>query len=117
MGDTDELTRPEQEDAGFTCDLTVPGAGDDAVEDGVEKLGSLQPVSGGIGLNLDYWNIRTVFEINYKRSLDSATRPNVQQNELASFGEVNDEVFLRDLNVSLGFVFPFRFINSSLKAY
>ncbi|NQZ76646.1 MAG: outer membrane beta-barrel protein [Ekhidna sp.] len=74
-------------------------------------------ISGGVGVNLDYWNIRTVFEVNYKRSLSSATRQNVSQNELASFGEMSDEVFLRDINISLGFVFPFRFINSSLKAF
>ncbi len=74
-------------------------------------------VSAGTGVNLDYWNIRTVFEINYKRSLTSTTRPNAQQNELASFGEVNDEVFLRDLSFSLSFVFPFRFIDQQFKAY
>lgn len=78
---------------------------------------SFSGVSGGLGVNLDYWNIRTVFEVNYKRSLTAATRANVKQNELASFGEVNDEVFLRDLSISLGFVFPFRFIDSQLKAY
>ncbi|SNS60539.1 Outer membrane protein beta-barrel domain-containing protein [Ekhidna lutea] len=74
-------------------------------------------VSGGIGVNLDYWNIRTVFEVGYQRSLTSATRPNAQQNELASLGETNDEIFLRDLSVSLGFVFPFRFIDQQFKAY
>ncbi|MEO9870018.1 outer membrane beta-barrel protein [Ekhidna sp.] len=74
-------------------------------------------VSGGIGVNLDYWNIRTVFEINYKHSLTSATQPNIQQNELASLGETNDEIFLRDFSVSLGFVFPFRFIDQQFKAY
>lgn len=74
-------------------------------------------VSGGIGVNLDYWNIRTVFEVGYKRSLTSATQPNAQQNELASLGETNDEIFLRDLNISLSFVFPFRFIDQQFKAY
>ncbi|MEM6735604.1 MAG: outer membrane beta-barrel protein [Bacteroidota bacterium] len=74
-------------------------------------------VSGGIGLNLDYWNIRTVFELNYKRSLIALTKTNVQQNEFASLGETNDEIFLRDINVSLGFVFPFRFIDQQFKAY
>ncbi|MEO1254237.1 MAG: outer membrane beta-barrel protein [Bacteroidota bacterium] len=74
-------------------------------------------VSGGLGVNLDYWNIRTVFEVNYKRALTPATRDNVRQNEFASLGEVNDEVFLRDINVSLGFVFPFRFIDQQFKAY
>ena len=74
-------------------------------------------LSGGVGVNLDYWNIRTVFEVNYKHSLTSATQPNVQQNELASLGEVNDEIFLRDINISLSFVFPFRFIDQQFKAY
>ncbi len=74
-------------------------------------------VAGGAGVNLDYWNIRTVFEVSYKRSLTSATRPNEQQNELASLGETNDEIFLRDINVSLSFVFPFRFIDQQFKAY
>ena len=74
-------------------------------------------VSGGIGVNLDYWNIRTVFEINYKRGLTEANKPNVQENEFASLGETNDELFLRDINISLGFVFPFRFIDKQFAAY
>ena len=78
---------------------------------------SFSGVSGGLGVNLDYWNIRTVFEVNYKRGLTSATRPNVQENELASLGETNDNLHLRDVNVSLSFVFPFRFIDQQFKAY
>lgn len=78
---------------------------------------SFSGISGGVGVNLDYWNIRTVFEVSYQRSLNSATRPNTRQNELASLGEVNDEVFLRDISVSLSFVFPFRFIDQQFKAY
>ena len=73
-------------------------------------------VAGGLGVNLDYWNIRTVFEVRYQRGLTAATKDNVRQNELASLGETNDEIFLRDLNVSLSFIFPFRFIDSQLKA-
>ncbi len=83
------------------------------VKDAFQNFSGL---SGGIGVNLDYWNIRTVFEINYKHSLTSATRPNEQQNELASLGETNDELLLRDINISLGFVFPFRFIDQQFKA-
>lgn len=74
-------------------------------------------ISGGVGVNLDYWNIRTVFEINYKHGLTSATKPNVQENEFASLGESNDEILLRDVNISLGFVFPFRFIDKQFAAY
>jgi len=77
---------------------------------------SFSGISGGTGVNLDYWNIRTVFQVSYNRALTAATRADVRQNELASLGETNDEVLLREVNVSLSFIFPFRFINSSLKA-
>lgn len=73
-------------------------------------------VAGGVGLNLDYWNIRSVFEISYRYGLSPVTRPRVQENEFASLGEINDEVSLRELNVSLGFVFPFRFIDKQFSA-
>lgn len=82
-----------------------------------DSFKSFSGIAGGVGVNLDYWNIRTVFEVNYKRSLTSATKPNVRQNELASLGETNDEIFLRDFSVSLSFVFPFRFIDQQFKAY
>ncbi len=95
--------------------LSSPGGGTSlGVKDAFR---SFSGVGGGVGVNLDYWNIRTVFEIGYKHSLTTATRANAQQNELASLGEVNDEVFLRDISVSLGFVFPFRFIDQQFKAY
>lgn len=74
-------------------------------------------VSGGAGVNLDYWNIRTVLEVNYQYSLTSATRPNSQQNDLASMGEANDEIFLREVNISLMFIFPLRFIDQQFKSY
>ncbi|GAB4243513.1 MAG: hypothetical protein Tsb0034_21410 [Ekhidna sp.] len=90
-----------------------PGTTSIGVKDSFQ---SFSGIMGGIGANLDYWNIRTVFEVGYKRSLTSATRPNVRQNELASLGETNDELFLRDISVSLSFVFPFRFIDQQFKA-
>lgn len=74
-------------------------------------------IAGGMGVNLDYWNIRTVLEVGYQKSLSPATRPNFSQNELASLGETNDEVHLQDISISLSFVFPFRFIDQQFKAY
>lgn len=85
-----------------------------ASKDGFKNFSGL---AGGIGMNLDFWNIRTVFEINYKRSLTPVTRGNVRENELASFGELNDEILLRDISASLSFVFPFRYIDQQFKAY
>lgn len=80
---------------------------------------SFQNFSGyalGGGVNLDYWNIRSVIEISYRRSLTPLTKNTGQQNELASLGEINDELFLRDISISIGFVFPFRFIDSQFQA-
>ncbi|MEM9895837.1 MAG: outer membrane beta-barrel protein [Bacteroidota bacterium] len=79
-----------------------------------------QPFSGligGIGVNLDYWNIRTVFEIGYRHSLTQATIGNSRQEQLTSLGEAEDRLAIHDLNASLSFVFPFRFISSGLRAY
>lgn len=81
-----------------------------------EAFQSFSGVAGGVGMNLDYWNIRTVFEVSYKRSLTAASKPNIRQNEFASLGETNDEVLLRDISISLSFVFPFRFIDTQFKA-
>ncbi len=73
--------------------------------------------TAGGGVNLDYWNIRTVIEIGYKHGFTAATATNVRQNELASLGEVNDELFLRDINFSVSFVFPFRYIDKTFQPY
>ncbi len=74
-------------------------------------------IGGGAGVNLDYWNIRTVFELSYRRALSDVTKPNVLQNEFASIGEINDDISLRDINITLSLVFPFRFIDQQFKAY
>lgn len=70
----------------------------------------------GAGVNLDYWNIRTVFEVGYNYGLSSITEENVTQAELEALGDINDELKIDELNVSLSFIFPFRFIDSSLKS-
>jgi len=94
--------------------LNSPGGSTSlAVKDAFQNF---RGVSGGVGANLDYWNIRTVVEISYRHSLTEVTRPNFQQNELASLGEINDDITLRDLNFSVSFIFPFRFIDQQFKA-
>ena len=100
----------------FSSGTPLTSDGGSAIIGVKDAFEAFSGVSGGIGVNLDYWNIRTVVEVNYKRSLTSATRPNIQENEFASLGETNDEIFLRDINVSLGFVFPFRFIDKQFAA-
>lgn len=100
----------------FSSGIPLASSGGIATLGVKDAFQNFSGLSGGVGVNLDYWNIRTVFEVNYKHGLTSATKPNEQQNELASLGEVNDELFLRDINISLSFVFPFRFIDQQFKA-
>ncbi len=72
-------------------------------------------VAGG-GISFDYWNIRTVLEITYNQSLNSATREGTSQNELSSLGDQNDDIRLSNIVGSLSFVFPLRFIDRQFQA-
>lgn len=82
-----------------------------------DSFQSFSGISGGVGVNLDYWNIRTVLELSYKRGLTPVTKSNVPQDDFASLGEVDDGIHIRDFNISLSLVFPFRFIDQQFKAY
>lgn len=84
---------------------------------GKEAFQNFSGIAGGAGVNLDYWNIRTVFEVGYSRSLTPVTVPGAREERLASIGEVNDDLKLNNLNISLSLVFPFRFIDQQFRAY
>lgn len=74
---------------------------------------------GGAGVSLDAGNIRTILEATYLYALTPVTEKNnlYQENELVSLGEVNDEIKLRNINVSLSFVFPLRYIDKTFQPY
>ena len=74
---------------------------------------------GGIGVNLDAGNIRTIFEASYLYALNAVTKTAslYRENELVSLGEVNDELKLNNLNFSLSFVFPLRYIDKTFQPY
>ncbi len=74
-------------------------------------------VLGGAGVNFDYFNIRTIVDVSYRMALTSVTRPNYVVNELASLGDVNDKLNLRDLNISVSMVFPFRYVDRQFMPY
>lgn len=90
---------------------------------GTATLGTIdafQPFFGwtaGGGVNLDYWNIRTIIEIGYMQSLTSVTQPSIQQDELSALGIVNDGLTIQDLSFSVSFVFPFRYIDKTYQPY
>lgn len=72
---------------------------------------------GGGGVSYDYWNIRSVLEITYNKSLSSVTREGAGQNELASLGDQNDDLRMSHLVATLSFVFPLRYIDRQFQPY
>ena len=74
---------------------------------------------GGIGVNLDYLNIRTVVEIIYQQGLSPVTSKSdpFMENELAAFGDAQDKVSLNQLSFSVSFIFPLRFIDNTFSPY
>lgn len=74
---------------------------------------------GGLGVNLDYLNIRTIFEVNYQLGMQSVTSPdaNEQSNQLSGIGDAYDELSLDQLYFSMSFVFPLRYIDNTFSPY
>lgn len=100
----------------FSSNAPLTTSGGSAIIGVKEAFKGFFGVSGGAGINVDYWNIRTVLQASYNYSLTEVTRKNVRQDEFASIGDTNDEILLRDINLSLSFIFPFRFIDNQLKS-
>ena len=75
-------------------------------------------VMGGIGASIDYGNIRAILDVVYHFGLTSAVDQDqiFNENELFSLGDVNDNVFLRTINISLGLVFPLRFLDTTFQS-
>lgn len=67
----------------------------------------------GGGISYDPGNIRVVLDLQYRDSFGSITDKDAgfDENQLASIGDVDDEVSLRNLNLSISFLFPLRFIS------
>jgi hypothetical protein len=74
---------------------------------------------GGLGVNLDYLNIRTIMELNYQMGMQpvTATDANEQINQLAGIGDAYDELSLDQLYLSVSFVFPLRYIDNTFNPY
>lgn len=97
----------------------IPTSGGTQILGTTQQFQNYAGVLGGAGVSLDYFNIRTVFEVVYFRGLTDVTNSSNRftQTELTSIGDVNDELTLDNINVSLSFVFPLRFIDKQFQAY
>lgn len=75
-------------------------------------------VLGGVGVSFDFWNIRSIIDLQYRHSFQSIVNSETRFNEntFSSFGEVQDDYSLQNYSASISFVFPLRFIDSQFKA-
>jgi len=75
-------------------------------------------VLGGVGVSFDFWNIRSIIDVQYRYSFQSIVNSETRFNEntFSSFGEVQDDYSLQNYSASLSFVFPLRYIDSQFKA-
>lgn len=84
-----------------------------------DQLSNFYGALGGVGVSFDYWNIRTILEGTYLYGLSSATAKGnpYQENDLVSLGDVNDELKITNINISLSLVFPLRYIDKTFVPY
>ncbi|MBK6267174.1 PorT family protein [Marivirga sp. S37H4] len=75
-------------------------------------------VLGGAGVSFDFWNIRTILDLQYRHSFRSVVNSSerFKESEFSAFGEVQDDYSLQNYSGSISFVFPLRYIDSQFKA-
>ena len=83
-----------------------------------EEIKNNWGVLAGVGVSFDFWNIRSIIDVQYRHSFQSIVNSNTRfdENTFSSFGEVQDDYSLQNYSASLSFVFPLRFIDSQFKA-
>ena len=66
-----------------------------------------------IGASYDPGNIRITMDLGYKIGLNNITNTENRyvNNELTAIGEAMDDISLQSLYLSIGFVFPLKFIS------
>ena len=70
---------------------------------------------GFIGASYDPGNIRITLDLGYKYGLNNITNTEKRylNNDLAAIGEAADDIQLHNIYLSLGFVFPLKFISKN----
>jgi hypothetical protein len=76
-------------------------------------------VMGFIGASYDPGNIRITLDIGYKYGLNNITNTENRflSNELTAIGEAGDDLKLQNLYLSLGFLFPLKFISKNYNSF
>lgn len=83
-----------------------------------EEFNNNWGVLGGVGVSFDFWNIRTILDLQYRHSFMSVVNPaeRFKESEFSSFGELQDDYSLQNYSASISFVFPLRYIDTQFKS-
>lgn len=75
-------------------------------------------MAGGIGLNYSLGNIRVNFDVLYQYGMSniSSTKNRFSNDRLAGVGDALDDMKMNNLTISLGCLFPLRFLESGFKS-
>ncbi len=74
--------------------------------------------AAGAGVNYDVWNVRLTLNVVYRSGINVITNAGnrYSENPVTGTGDAMDDITLQSVDVSIGCVFPLRFISSNLKA-
>jgi hypothetical protein len=75
-------------------------------------------VLGGLGLNYNQGNVRFVLDASYRMGMSNITntQSRFSNDRLSGIGDVQDDLSINNIVVSLGCLFPLRFLTSSFQA-
>ncbi len=73
---------------------------------------------GGVGVSYDVGNIRLYLDFAYHYGFTSAVDKEeiFEENAFFAVGEINDDIFLRNISGSFGVVFPLKFIDNTFQS-
>ncbi|MEM9324891.1 MAG: outer membrane beta-barrel protein [Bacteroidota bacterium] len=73
---------------------------------------------GGIGASYDVGNIRLYLDFAYNYGITSAVNKEeiFEENAFFAVGEINDDIFIRNISGSFGVVFPLKFIDNTFQS-
>jgi opacity protein-like surface antigen len=96
-----------------TEDGTVFLGVDDSFQNGFTSL----LAGAGMAYDTDS-NVRMVVEFTYRETIQNIINPNERytENELTSVGDVYDDLRLRNVGLSIQFLFPLKYISSQFKS-
>lgn len=75
-------------------------------------------IAAGIGASYDFWNVRLVIDATYRYGLSNITNAEnrYSKNQLAGIGDALDDLEMKNMSFTAGFLFPLRFISKNYNA-